>query len=293
MNRQVSVIIPNLNSPLIHYTLDSLRSQSSASRISEILVIGLDAEGLIEPRAPVRFIDTGRPVTAPVARNIGIKQACGGYLAFIDADCIADEYWLERLLEKQQAGCSIVGGSVAFPSRPYWQLCYNLTMFHEFLVTAPAGSRANMGTLNLCVAREVVERVGLMDEQLDRAQDTDWTLRMRRHGYRLEFTPDAIVTHLPNVNSLSHILATWHRSGMYNAWVRRQYSDLIARPPLDSHPGLQRVLSPLIAFAVTVRIFARNIGLLRYAHTFPVLFATKVAWCWGASKTFDPHAGCV
>jgi len=291
MDTKVSVIIPSLNSPLISHTVDSLISQSLASRTAEILVIGLDAPGLVTSREPVRFISTDRPVTAPIARNIGIKQARGDYLAFIDADCIANADWLERLLEALRDGSSVVGGSVAFPARPYWQLCYNLTMFHDFLVTAPGGSRPNMGTLNLCVTRDLVERVGLMDENLDRGQDTEWTLRMRRYGYTLHFVPEAVVTHLPSVRTFRGTLATWYRSGMFNAWVRRQYRDLIAPPPFDGSPLLQRVLSPAVAFAVAVRVFARDPRLLRYVHTFPVIFATKVAWCWGASQYFDPTAG--
>lgn len=288
MTAHVTIIIPSLNSPLIAQTLESLCTQTVVSHIDEVIVIGLDTAGLIQPHPLVRFIDTGSPVTAPVARNIGIREAHGNYLAFIDADCIARADWLEHLLAQQTAGYPVVGGSVAFRSHPYLQLCYNLTMFHEFLVTAPAGTRANFGTLNLCVARDVVEKVGLMNEDLDRGQDTEWTLRMRRYGYTLTFTPDAVVTHLPQVQSLRKILATWHKSGMFNAWVRRQYQDLIAPAPFDGLPLVQRLLAPAVALAVTARIFLRDPRLLRYIHTSPVLFATKVAWCWGASRPFCP-----
>jgi len=278
------VIIPNLNSRIIDRTLASLLAQTAFDHIVEILVIGLDEPGLVIERDTVRFISTGLPVTAPVARNIGIRQAQGTIFAFIDADCIAEPDWLETLLSAQQKGHPVVGGSVSLQVDNYWQLCYNLTMFHEFLTDAPGGERQNFGTLNLCVARGMVDRVGLFDEHLARGQDTEWTLRMRRHGYKLRFVPKAVVRHLPEVDSLSKIVRLWYRSGFFNAQVRQNYRDVIAALPFYGRPLLLTLLSPAIGAAVTARIFARSPRLLRYAHTVPVVFLTKVAWCLGASR---------
>jgi len=286
----VSVIIPNLNSNLIDKTLESIFSQTVFDRIVEILVVGLDQPGLVMDRAPVHFISTETPVTAPVARNIGIRQAAGTRLAFIDADCIAEPSWLETLLSTQEKGHPIVGGSVSLESNDYWRLCYNLTMFHEFLPSTPAGERSNFGTLNLCVTREVVDRVGLFDERLDRGQDTEWTLRMRRHGYRLHFVPEAVVKHLPEIAGLSQIVKLWYRSGFFNAQIRRNYRDVIASPPFYGQPFILSILSPVIGAVVTARIFARNLRLLRHVHTAPVLFLTKVAWCLGAARRSRPLA---
>ena len=279
----VSVIIPNLNSRLIDKTLASLFAQTSFDHIVEILVVGLDGPGLIAGQETVRFISTEVPVTAPVARNIGLREARGTSFAFIDADCIAGPKWLETLLSVQQKGYPVVGGSVSLKVDNYWQLCYNLTMFHEFLTSAPGGERQNFGTLNLCVAQEVVDRVGLFDERLARGQDTEWMLRMRRHGYELHFVPEAVVRHLPEATGLSRIVRLWYRSGFFNAQIRQDYRDVIATLPFYGQPLLLTLLSPAIGAAVTARVFIRNPRLLRYAHTIPVIFLTKVAWCLGAS----------
>ena len=280
----ISVIIPNLNSNLVDKTLESLLAQTYLNRIVEILVVGLDQPGLVIEQEPVRLISTQVPVTAPVARNIGIREATGTCFAFIDADCIANPKWLETLLVTQQEGHPVVGGSVSLETNHYRQLCYNLTMFHEFLPSAPGGERPNFGTLNLCVAREVVERVGLFDEGLARGQDTEWTLRMRRYGYKLHFEPAAVVKHLPEVTSLSEVIKLWYRSGFISAQVRRNYRDFITLPPFHDRPFLLTLLSPAIGAAVTARIFIRNPRLLRYIHTTPVIFLTKVAWCLGACR---------
>jgi GT2 family glycosyltransferase len=243
----VSVIIPSLNSTLIDKTLESLFAQTAFDRIREVLVVGLDQPGLVSERGPVRFISTQEPVTAPVARNIGIQVAKGSCFAFIDADCMAQPTWLAELSSSYAKGHPVVGGSVSLDVGGYWQLCYNLSMFHEFLPTAPEGERRNFGTLNLYVDRPVVDAVGLFDERLARGQDTEWTLRMRRHGYRLHFNPAAVVEHLPQVKGLSGIVKLWLRSGFFNAQIRENYRDIILsrhyrgrpllRPPAASRLG--------------------------------------------------------
>jgi glycosyltransferase involved in cell wall biosynthesis len=280
----VSVIVPCRDSPLVGETVASIQRQSRADLVREILVVGTDPHHRLDSTPPTRFVPTGQPVTAPVARNIAIRQATAPLLAFIDADCLAAPTWLDRLLAAQSSGHEIVGGAVTFPPAPYAQLCYNLTMFHQSLTSSPAGTRRNLGTLNLLVARTVVERIGLFDERLTRGQDTEWTLRMRRGGYRLFFTPEAVVTHLPQVRSVSAVCRAWRISGAYNGWIRAQYRDVIAPPPFYNRPLLLRLLAPAIGAAVTARVFASNRHLWRYAHALPVVYATKVAWCLGASQ---------
>jgi GT2 family glycosyltransferase len=250
----------------------------------QVLVVGLDRHGLISEDALVRFISTGQPVTAPVARNIGIEESKGRYLAFIDADCIASPDWLAAVVAYQERGIPIVSGSVAFPADKYWPLCYNLTMFHEFLPSAPPGERRNLPTLNLCVARSVVDRVGLLDETLPRVQDTEWTCRMRQSGYSLHFAPEATVTHLPNPKGLGDVLRLWYRSGFYSARIRKQYRDILSAPFVLHHPWLTVLVAPFVSALVTAGIFARDVHTWRYLYTAPVIYATKIAWCLGAAK---------
>lgn len=284
----VSVIVPNRDAPTIAATTDSLLSQTCLAEVTEILVVGTDRFGRLAERGKVRWVNTGQPVSAPVARNLGIRLATGKLLAFIDADCVAEPDWLACLLAAYHTGHPVVGGAVRFADRPYKSLCYNITMFHDFLTTAPAGERPNLGTLNLLVDRQVVEAIGPMDERLRRGQDTEWTLRMRRHGYRLHFEPRAVVTHQPQVSSLWDVIRLWLVSGQYNGWIRAQYRDLFPVPPFYDRPRLLILAAPAIGLVVTARLFARHRDLWRYWHTLPIVYATKVAWCIGASRPFRP-----
>lgn len=281
---KVSIIIPSLNSNVIPLTLQSLLAQHERERIAEILVIGRDDLGLIPRQEPVRFMPTEKPVSAPVARNIGLNHARGDFLLFIDADCVATEKWLVGMLEHLQNGRPVVGGGVSLHRGSYWQLGYNIAMLHEFLTSSPVGARRYLPTLNLGVTREVVSSVGPFDETLVRGQDLDWTIRMAQLGYPLYFAPDVVVYHFPEINCFRDIWHKWLRGGFHSNQLRHRYTDTLARSRILDRPVWLLLLSPIIAAAAAGKIFVNNRSLLRHAYTAPVVFLAKMAWCVGASR---------
>ncbi len=281
--RSVTVIIPNLNCPIVDRAVAALRAQTRADAIDEILVIGRDDPGRLARVVGARLIETPRPVTAPVARNLGISQAHCDLLAFIDADCIADRAWLEHLLREVDAGHPVVSGAMEFPRDNYWAAAYNVSLFHEFLRSTPRGPRGHLPTSNLVVQRSVIDMVGLMDERLVRGQDTDWTVRMLKHGVPLWFAPQAWVLHDHSRRSVTSIWRQCAQGGAYSTLIRQRHAGALAAPSLLRHPILLLALAPLIAGAVTARIFLHDHTLWRNAPLFPAIYLTKVAWCVGAA----------
>jgi GT2 family glycosyltransferase len=280
----VSIIIPNLNSPVIDQTLDALLGQSCVDRIVEILVIGRDEPGLVRERGPIRFIDTEKPVISPVSRNMGIRRATGDIMIFVDADSVPASTWLEKLLACQAAGRSVVSGGVSLQTEDYQSLCYNLGLFSNMLVTSPSGSRASVPSLNLLVTREVVDRVGLFNKDLPRSHDVEWSCRIRRAGYEIYFCPDAQVIHLPVLDSWREALSKFARSGFYSTQVRQSHRDMLDTPWVFERYLAFLMLIPVLSAGATLVTFTRNRHMLRYLHTAPALLACKIAWCWGASR---------
>lgn len=284
MSGEISVIIPTLNDSLIDQVVDSVQRELAGE---EIIVVGRDESGVLLRRGDVRFIDTQEPVAAARARNLGIHAARGNWLFFVDADCLVRPGWAGGLAARLAEGEAVVGGGVISPTSNYWVLAYNLSMFHEFLSDRPAGPRRYLPTLNLAVRREVIDQVGLMDEGLQRGQDIDWTIRMALAGYRLYFEPRAAVVHCPRRLNLATVWRYWKRSGRFNVRNRLRHADYYRTPQLLTRPFWVRLLSPLVAAYVTVRIFARTPSLLRYLHTAPVIYLTKIAWCLGAADEVE------
>lgn len=279
---QVSVIIPTVDDPLIGQVVPGVQTQLGDT--GEIVVIGRDRAGRIPVTGRVRFIDTGQPATAPVARNIGIRASTGEVVVFVDSDCLPQPGWLSGLLERIAVGEDVVIGSVISPSRNYWVLAYNISMFHEFMAHARPGPRRYFPTLNLAIRREVIDKVGLMDESLPRGQDIEWGVRMALAGYRLYFEPSAAIMHCPARTDPNSVWDYWVRSGRNTSRVRLRYREYYRTPSILASPLWVKILSPLVAAYITAGIFLGSPQLWRHMHTVPAVYATKIAWCLGAAQ---------
>ena len=286
MNPRLSVIIPNLNSLTIDRTLAAVRAQEFELAEVEVLVVGLDEPGLVGVNGLIRLISTGTAAPPAVARNIGAREAQGELLVFTDADCMPHRHWLRTLVQRyQDPDVKIVGGGVAFPGQKYWRLADNISTFHPYLHTAPAGTRDQLPSLNLSLRRSVWDEVGSFDERypLPAGEDADWTTRARLAGNTLHFEPQAVVTHCPARTTLKSLWCHAVRFGQYSVQVDERYWAVLTRPFVLRHWLLPLITAPLVAAWVTGRAFSRR-HLWRYACALPAVYLAKLGWCWGASQ---------
>jgi GT2 family glycosyltransferase len=277
---KISIIIPLLHSPVIAQTLASVWQQDFDLDTVEVLVVGLDGHHLVLPHPRLQFIETD--VSVSEARNIGFRASRGDHLVFLDSDCVASKQWLQRLVGCLEQGRPVVGGGVAVSGGSYYATCYNITTFHEFLDVQMPGQRDYLPTLNLAMHRQVFEGVGELDKSLPRAEDIDWTVRMKARGYPLYFEPRAVIHHIPRT-SLGRIWTKWVNTGYCSRDVRQRHPYALESPPILNSAALLIAGSPFIALIAATRIFWRTRALLHYLHTWPVIYLTKLAWCWGAA----------
>lgn len=284
---QASVVIPSLNSPQIDQVLAALRVQTAPPL--EILVIGRDQPGLVQSDGLVRLIDTGRPVGAAVARNLGARAARGEVICYIDADCIARPDWIARLLARHHAGAEVVGGGVAVEHDNYWRLCDNVVAFTTFLETSPSGERPYLPSLNFSIRRALLEQFGGFDQRFPGAagEDTDLSFRLRRAGHTLWFEPRAAVVHRHLRASPGQLWRHMYAFGKTYMEIYPRYPDLLGnwrRINLSMGiPALLRVLGPGLALCDLAERMVRYPQLRAYAAISPGLLLGMLAWYDGAA----------
>lgn len=285
-----SVIIPNLDSPLVDRAVDAVVGQRGATAL-EIIVVGRDRPGRLDGRGDVMRIDSETPMLPGAARNLGARRARGEVLVFVDSDCVPEDGWLRAHLERQRAGRTVVGGAVLWDDAPYWTLADNISMFHAFDRDAAEGHRKFLPTLNLSVDRSAWRAVGPMDGELRCGEDVDWTIRANALGHRPWFDPEARVWHRPPRASARDAWEHHRRTGAWMSGVRARHPDVLRAPRLLRHPIWLRALSPAVAAWTTFGIFLPGRAGWRYPAAMPAVFMTKVAWCFGASRPIplDKH----
>lgn len=278
---QTSVVIPSLNAPTLGRALAAVAAQTEPP--DQVIVVGRDEAGALAAFPAVRFVDTGAPVCAARARNVGLATATGDLLLLLDADCIPRPDWLARHRARHAAGEQVVGGAVELAGDNYWAQSDNVSMFHEFVPHHPPGARLLLPTLNLSLRPGVFATVGGMDESFPgaAAEDADWTIRIRRAGYRLWFDPAAVVAHSPARTTPSDVARHWRNLGHNAVRVRLRYPAEFGTPAGARHAWWWRLLSPLIAARVTAGVYRHVRG---HWMSLPVVYASKVIYCFGAAR---------
>lgn len=283
----ISIIIPNLHSPIVDQVILALERQTARDQIAEIIVVGQDRYGRVPPQ--LRSITTPRPVPAAVARNLGARAATSDYLLFLDADCIAAPDLVAQMLTRHREGETVVGGSVLLERGAYWVVCDNLLTFARHLSISAAGERRYLPSMTMSIRRDLFLDLGGFDERFAGAagEDLDFSLRLRDRGQRLVFEPQAVVRHCPPRASAGKVWQHLRSFGRVHLAVQRRYGTRAApRLSLRMRPwsGLIIAAAPLLALADALALLGTNPALRSFWWAMPGLVWGKTAWYWGLAE---------
>lgn len=189
-----SVIVPFLNEERwLPKCLAALRAQSIDPRLVEWILIdnGSTDRSAEIVRAEPRATLLAEPRRDPyIARNRGILAARGRYIAFLDADCLAEPDWLAALQQElARVDAAILLGYLAYPSPRSLALQlhedYEDAKLRQVLECEPSlcwfGHAGNM-----VVRADVFTEIGLF-EPMPVVGDTEIIHRLRQRH------PDAVV----------------------------------------------------------------------------------------------------
>lgn len=155
------------------------------------------ASSFKDPR--IRVVKSEKNEGAASARNLGIRKAKGIYISFLDSDDAYEPRFLEESVKKLES------------SSPHIGICwtgYNLlrhvngqTKQHQYMWKPSKGRPAYFSFLSdlrvgtnsgITIKREVFDQVGIFDESLPAAEDTDLFLRISQQ-FSFEYVDDYLI----------------------------------------------------------------------------------------------------
>jgi GT2 family glycosyltransferase len=129
--------------------------------------------------------------------NRGLEEVQTRFFAVTDDDCLAEPDWLSAMAAHLRAtpGVIITGRVEAEGESEVVALMTSRT---TVTYTRPRLKHDSMSGGNMGAAREVVERIGLLDEDpaLAAAEDCEYSYRALRAGIPITYAPDVVVRHV-------------------------------------------------------------------------------------------------
>ena len=216
--KTVSVIIPTLNEEkTIGLALEALSRQTIPPL--ELIVVDNgsqdETKGVVESfieRTPIlNAILLIEPKKGPsAARNTGIRKARGEILAFLDADAVPNDDWIECLLTLFDPSFSGVGGPCLgflpghFMERYFTAVQKSNYRAHELSQEMDLRMNFLLGG-NCAFRREALLEMGGFDETLTTSEDMELCQRLLSRRKRLYFDPSLAIRHASDLSILARL----------------------------------------------------------------------------------------
>jgi hypothetical protein len=182
----VSVIVPTWNEEkYLPKCLNSLRRQIRSKPLEVIVVDGGSTDRTVEIArkcADEVLVEPEKPVGA--ARNIGAEQALGSILAFIDADTMASENWvdeIERTLEMNPTAVGVTGPTEPYEGSRLDNLAYHVATGWVQRLSLRLGL-PHVAGFNCAYRRSEFLKAQGFDEHRQLSEDIMLSLRIRHQG---------------------------------------------------------------------------------------------------------------
>ena len=214
----VSFIVIAYNArPLIRRCIESILVQAELHEI--ILVDNNSTDGTADAvrDLPVRIV-TEHEQNRGAARNRGLAEARGAYIAFVDADVELPAQWTALALSHLQQADDIaaVGGPGRSPATSWVSRALDVLQYGNI-----RGQQQtyvdSLPTMDLLYRGDAIR--GRRFAHLWTAEDAELNFRLRKDGYRFLWCPDLAVTH-HHATSLPQLS---HKSYQYGMWFLAPY----------------------------------------------------------------------
>ena len=287
----VSVLLPIRNeSVYIARCLDALADQDYPADLIEILVVdGMstdDTRDIVHeyakryPQLEIQILDNRRKIV-PTGMNIALRQARYEIIIRVDGHCMISPDYIGRCVQLlQENDIDGVGGPLETIGEDQLSQTIALAMSSPFGVGGSAfrtiKDRAMLADSVPFPAytRQIIEKVGLYDEELVRNQDDEYNYRIRKQGGKILLSPDINSCYY----SRGSLKKLWKQYYQYGFWKVRV---------LQKHPrqmSLRQFVPPVFVLALFTPIFLSDVRSLSMIVPLLYLLANLVASLHTASK---------
>lgn len=151
----------------------------------------------IVSRFPVRLVRESR-IGRVYARNTALRETSTEFIAFTDADCIADPNWLSDIIPVfhdsavAAAGGKIITSGEEFLARYYEkrQIVSNKEFHGDYPYSPPF-----LATANLVLRVECARLMGGFSEGFQAGEDADLCWKLQKSGYRTIYVDGGMIYH--------------------------------------------------------------------------------------------------
>ncbi|MCX5699837.1 MAG: glycosyltransferase [Candidatus Omnitrophica bacterium] len=213
LSQCVSIIIVTKNRPdMINRCLDRLYKQYAAD--VQIIVVDSSSNSLSKeavfskyPKTIYLCIPNGKN-NRHLAKNLGIKNATGDIVAFLDDDSIVQDGWLEACVESYTSDdIGGTGGIIidtnspqeAYGTDQIGTITFNGTRIGNFNKDPQKIIEVeHLRGCNMSFRRAVLQQIGGFDLNYTGSnvlEETDLSVRVRKAGYKIIFNPKMAVIH--------------------------------------------------------------------------------------------------
>jgi GT2 family glycosyltransferase len=255
---RVSIIVLNWNGEsLLRECLESLSRQTVTNR--EVLLVDngstdLSLQLVKENFPEVKIITLPENVGFAGGNREGLKAAEGEFIALMNNDACADEFWIENLLRAMcederigicsskliidgtkminSAGTGITTASVGFDRG----VGKKITLFDRKESVFGASGAAAL------YRRKMIDEIGFLDDDFFLYdEDADLSFRAQLAGWKCMYVPDAVGYHKGNATSgrLSDTHVYYHTRNLEFVWLKNMPTGLMLR--FAHHKALQEL----------------------------------------------------
>jgi lipopolysaccharide/colanic/teichoic acid biosynthesis glycosyltransferase/GT2 family glycosyltransferase len=284
----ISVIIAVKNGAgTIRKCIEGLLYQRDMERNFEVIVIDDGSnDGTKKIAEDMGVLVIAQSNAGPAsARNTGAKAAKGEILAFIDADCIPDSYWLKNLTKPFEK-IDIVGTKGVYRTHQQSLIARFVQQEYEskYIRLRQQENIDFIDTYSAAYRRDIFLENGGFEPAfpVPSVEDQEFSFRLARKGYLMVFSPQAIVYHKHD-NSYKEYFKRKFGIGYWKAFMLRWVPE---KALSDSHTlPSQRwqilflgitCLMTLIGFVKPILFWISLISLVGfYLTTLPLLIQLK------------------